>query len=47
MRDTTLRAVLPPAATTRFSSPPLTRSKEAPRFAKRRRTARLEFAFIA
>ena len=37
----------PPAASTRRISPPLTRSKPAPRFAKWRRIARDELAFIA
>jgi hypothetical protein len=43
----TLAPGWPPAATTRRSSPPLTRSKPAPRLAKWRRIARFELAFIA
>jgi hypothetical protein len=43
----TLRAHAAAGGEDALISPPLTRSKAAPRFAKWRRTARLEFAFIA
>ena len=36
-----------PSTLNELSSPPLTRSNAAPRFENRRRTARLELAFIA
>jgi len=43
----TLAPAFPPQRPTARSSPPLTRSKAAPRFAKCRRMARLELAFMA
>jgi hypothetical protein len=45
--EKTILSALPPAASTRASSPPETMSKPAPRSAKSLRMARLEFALIA